>query len=530
MKAYDLSQDKSYHEAVARFGGEEYLEKNYPLIHKVFQNSRKYTQCDSFSLKGTNDTATVGRQDIMTSYLAENSKTPEVPLQQVTHYNFQEQKACVIVDTAIEDENGKVYGSMTNLAENTYTDDLTNDIKGIIMDHPYNLKLKTVITCFTIDPETGSPVAKVSEPIQKDEAVFICSTGSVIKSVEVQDPVNKYPGKSDVTYIVYGNRADQNVSYKYPEVPSPKVIDRKKYAEIWCPYKVVVKLDSHTFWDEKPLSNIDFIMSLESMDPNKYGGGGVCYNNIKNIKTTLSADKKELTIEIAPNWNALLTVNDINLVIGAFKFYACFKIVYNVKIGDTYIHQLATVVTSTDVALSGSTDYVEMVRIRWGCFGRNCILTTPQGQKRMCDLAPGDHVLTVDGTFTRVTSITTGHEQDLINIQLVGHEDVLQLSEAHGIETRRGLIPAGDLKFEDEILTADQTYQPPCFIEKRFYDDMVYNVETEAHSKLVVNGMIVSEKETAIETPGKKETVQQLPKELLAELKQLVEDKNRGRF
>ncbi len=529
MKTYDLLHDKGYQEAVARFGGEEYLKENYPLIHRVFQNSRKYTQCNSFSLRRTNDTATIGRQDIMASYLVENAKTPESPLQQVTHYNFQEQKACVIVDTTIEDESGKVYGSMTNLVENTYANDVTNDIKGIIMDHPYNLKLKTVITSFTIDQETGAPVAKVSEPIQKNEAVLICSAESVIKSVKVHDPVNKYP-KSDVTYIVYGNRPDQNVSYPYPDVPSPKVIGGIKYAEIWCPYKVTVKLDSFTFWEEKPLSTTDFIVSLESMDPEKYGGGGICYNNIKNIKTTLSADKKELTIEISPGWNAMLTVNDINLVIGAFKFYACFKIIYNIKIGTSTMHQLATVITSTDVALTSSTDYVGMIKIRWGCFGKDCIFTTPQGPKKVCDLAVGDHALTVDGSFAKVTNITTGHEQDLINIQLTGHEDVLQLSETHGIETRRGLIPAGDLKFEDEILTADQTYQPPCFIEKRFYDDIVYNVETEAHSKLVVNGMIVSEKETHTEKPGGNETAQQLPKELLAELKQLVEDKNKGRL
>lgn len=32
--------------------------------------------------------------------------------------------------------------------------------------------------------------------------------------------------------------------------------------------------------------------------------------------------------------------------------------------------------------------------------------------------------------------------------------DILQLSDAHGLQTKRGLIPSGDLCFEDELLTA----------------------------------------------------------------------------
>lgn len=533
-KNYDLSQDKDYHEVITKFGGEEYLEENYPFVYKVFQNSRKYSQCKSFSQQETDETMTIGRQDIMTSCLVDNvdSKTggtPEFVLQQQSHFSFRDQKACVIVDSTIADENGKVYGATSNLFENTYSNTTFDNIKGITIDHPYQLTLNTVMTDFTIDPDTGEPIATVHQPIQHDSSVLISSEGSVVDSVKVLDPVNKYSSRTNNTYIVYGKREDQYVSYRYENVPNPKTIGGKKYADIWCPFKVVVKLKSHTFFEAEPLAKTNFTVSLESLEAVKYGGGGVFYNNsFDNIQTSLSADKKELTINLSPDWKALLTVNDINLVIGSFKFYACFKVNYNITIAGRNLTRSTTVIASTDVVFTEASDYVAEIKIRWGCLGKDCILVTPQGPKKVSDLTMGDQVLTACRDYAKVTKIITGHEHDIMNIQLAGHDDVLQLTEAHGIETRRGLLPAGDLTFEDEVLTADKTYHPICYIEKQHYDDVVYNIETETHSMLVVNDMIVSEKETVREKADKCKKEQELPKELLAELRCLVENRNKG--
>lgn len=105
--------------------------------------------------------------------------------------------------------------------------------------------------------------------------------------------------------------------------------------------------------------------------------------------------------------------------------------------------------------------------------------------------------------------------------------DILQLSDAHGLQTKRGLIPAGDLCFEDELLTADGSYQQPFYLSLDTYEDTVYNIETENHAKFFASGIVVSDKENMEYKNVKNEEAQKLPPEFMDELRRLAEEKRR---
>lgn len=530
IKKYNLTQNSDYLDVLTHFGGEAYLKEKFPMMYAAIQKSHE-RNADTAAVPAENG-ETMGLQDILTINLTTpaqgNDKNDEQPLMELySHYNYIQKKAAVVIDTSIVDSEKKPYGGDTYVFEAGYKNDISDAISGIIMDKSYELHGKSDFSSFIMD-KSGVPVLDSFEIREDNISTYIPKGTKVVDSVTPIDPKNSFPQNIAQTYIVYGKRSDNYMSYQYKDVPDPIIIGGQKYASIWCPVKIIIKLNGFIFFHDEPLSNTDFSISLESSEPDKYGGGGIIFNNdFSKITKTLSENDTVLTIELPVDWAAKLTINDINLVIGSFDFRACFKVNYVIDIGGQKVTRMAAITAATNVVLTSSSAYVEPLKIRWGCFGRKSSVQTKTGKKSVADIQAGEYILAADGSYVKVTDITTGHEKSIVTIQLTENGDILQLSDAHGLQTKRGLIPAGDLRFEDELLTADDSYQNPFYLSLDTYEDTVYNIETENHAMFFASGVVVSDKENMEYKNVKNEEVQKLPPEFMDELKRWTEEKRK---
>lgn len=539
-KVYDLAQKQDFKEAVEWFGGEELLRREFPLIYDAIQSGHAYHCSRAVQKNDALNDEIYGRQDIFAVNILENvtqnssDNSPAIPLVE-HHFNYVDEQACVVIDTSVVDADGKRHGGNSYVFDEVYEGTQKEQIEDLYLDGRYELKASTCFSNFTVNQE-GKAVLLNTVKKESKHSILISEGEAVVDKTKVLDPKNAYPKNIAQTYILYGKRNAQNVSYHYKNVPDPQVIGGKKYVNINCPFKVQVNLNKvksegqqkFTFVHNDPLSDVDFSIALESGNPNKYGGGGVFFNNdFKKIKKTLSEDDTVLTLEIPEDWKSKLTVNDLNIVIGEFKFRANFNINYNYKTkAGVVITRMATIIAETDCVITPSSDYVEPLKIQWGCIGRKTKIHTSEGIKPVGEVHIGDRILASDGTFVEVTDMAKGFDNRIVNIQVEGSEDILQVTFAHGVQTKRGVIPACDIVFEDEVKTADGSYRPICFIEWADYEDEVYDIETKGHALFLGSGIVIADKEPLVRVHANTKEKVKMPPEFIEELKRWTKIRN----
>lgn len=93
----------------------------------------------------------------------------------------------------------------------------------------------------------------LSSIITAEDDIHTCVGKKVVDSVTPITPKNGHPDKAAQTLIVYGKRHDALATYTYPDVPDPIIIDGQKYASIWCPVEITIKLNDFTFFHDEPL-------------------------------------------------------------------------------------------------------------------------------------------------------------------------------------------------------------------------------------------------------------------------------------
>lgn len=532
LKRYRLSQETDYAQLMEKFGGEDYLKENFSLLYEAFQRGKEHNLKASVS----DDGEVYGLRDCFQTVIedgvrGQSGDSGDSSLQVESRYNYCNPVACVVVDNTLVDETGKVMGANSFVSTNEYKDQFINKIDGIIADKSYELSTSSTFTSFIVNDD-GQPVVRSIDVASDQSKIYVHGGDAVVKSVVVIAPVNKYKGNIEQTYIVYGNRQDQYVSYRYKDAPNPDERNHKLYTGIFCPFKCEITLnDQYTFYAEKPLASVDFSVSLESADPDKYGGGGVYFNNSGGIKTTLSQNNQVLTVEIPDEWKVSLEVEDVNVRVGAFNFWAQLKVNYPIKIAGQIVPRMTPVIAATEVVINNASAYVDPVRIHWGCMAKDTLLQTPDKIVAVEQLKKGDRVLTITGDYERITNIIPGKSDYMVSIQPEGEQVVLKLTDGHGIMTNRGLIPAGDLRMDDEILMSDGDYRGLSYLAVDFYGDDVYDIETENNSLLVASGMIVAGKGTlkSQNMVRKNKKQPELPKEFLEELKRWCEERNRNR-
>lgn len=106
-----------------------------------------------------------------------------------------------------------------------------------------------------------------------------------------------------------------------------------------------------------------------------------------------------------------------------------------------------------------------------GCFAAGTLLDTPEGQRKIETLQPGDSVYSAAGV-DKVISTTTRIVERLVIVHVDGHAVVS--SDNHPYLTAHGWKRADQLKEEDELVTQDEAMQIlQCGIQAQATDESV---------------------------------------------------------
>ena len=544
----ELTVTQVMDEIMEYFGEENNLKENFPLLHKAIQGypALQETKNPCAGEDVLQNGTLYGRTDILDVNILEdrsqkthdlNKEKDAKPLFSLkSDFNYIKPQSAVLLETKILNSQGTRIGGGCYVFESTNEATKTEIIQNLIAEKGSKVTAKATFTSFTVD-EKGQVVLSGKKEVGSLHPYVYDEGTEVIKSTELIDPVNKHPNDIFQTYIVYGKRPDKYVSYPYENVPDPILIDGIKYANTWCPFNIKVKLNvgteekptGFTFSKNDPLSDVDFKIKLICVNPKVSEGGGIVFNNsFENIETNLSEKDTCLNIRIPNDWKAFMKVNDLNLVVEVFKFEASFNVNCVIPIAGIETKCMASITAATVVVPGSSAVYVEPLKIRWGCLGEKSYIHTPYGKKPVSVIKEGDHVVAADGSIVRITAVSTGYEEQIINLCAEGSEQILQLTDGHGILTGRGLIPACELTFEDTVMTSEGVCRPITFIERTGYHDTVYNIETEGHAMFLASDIVVTDKEAALSMSTVETPNAEAPSEFMGELKRWAESRNKS--
>lgn len=117
-----------------------------------------------------------------------------------------------------------------------------------------------------------------------------------------------------------------------------------------------------------------------------------------------------------------------------------------------------------------------------GCFPGDVRLTLEGGLKKaIADIRPGDRLLNpLTGRVSEIKKMVRGEEKSALR-QIGAADSQVVVTEKHPLFTKRGIIPADQLKSGDEIMTVSRGWQPVLFINVLPIEpnQVVYNVEVD---------------------------------------------------
>lgn len=161
----------------------------------------------------------------------------------------------------------------------------------------------------------------------------------------------------------------------------------------------------------------------------------------------------------------------------------------------TMPYTLGIVVESldTDNADTPTTAIIEPVSIRWGCIGEDTRIRMADGREvPIPQICCGDWVMTPNGT-SPVMNVFRGFEETIVCLETAGGER-LEATGSHPVQTKRGLIPAGELRGGDEVQTEGGGYRPLTALYTKDYQKLVYNLLLEDGNHLFfANGLLTGD-------------------------------------
>lgn len=219
------------------------------------------------------------------------------------------------------------------------------------------------------------------------------------------------------------------------------------------------------------------------------GDAPVCYG--KDCKNAFRIEGNKVYFEFDEDWGTDIDVHRFSAST-KLKLHLVFRVTV---LWNSIPYTLRIVVESldTDIADTSATVIIEPISIRWGCLGKDSLIRMPDGRERpISDIRIGDWVMTPDGGSSWVVNIYCGQEENIICIGTVGGKKLLATA-SHPVQTKRGVVVAGELRGDDEVFTEFGEYEALSELYSQSYQDKVYNLELEQGRYFYANGIMVGD-------------------------------------
>ena len=349
----------------------------------------------------------------------------------------------------------------------------------------------------------------------------------IVDRIILDDPKYKNSSNNNPIIMLYGRDATQNSDYKNADYVGGEYRDNNggdegdKSLKTLMPIKgtIVFKKGYEFLGLTEPTSQISMyrpVISLNSSqvvqyfqdewngnDPNRkmYDAIKDCFKADKDAKNVCNFDLK---INNRVDWKADLKdagryIKDNTRVLD-YQVSAAFRL--DVSDGEL-THHVTLIVQYTDdptvdlyATYSGdSTVYIPAVRVYWGCMAKDSRIRTPEGEKPVSEIEPGDKIMTVDGGCVTVAQVLSSKEDEIYRIKT--DKGSVGLTGGHPILLKGGDEKrASDLQKGDLMLMWEQETARVLEVCPENYNDDVYNLliqESEDGTFLFANGFAVGD-------------------------------------
>lgn len=537
----DFSKKEDRTRFFDRFGGEDFILKNYPAVHKAILDTpaRKVKRKDASAdfVEGDEGIAehfTVQAPGLTNSFNSDmvsnlSSKTNHKSFYLVSDMflKFEHSHPFTFLVGTLENENGRLLSSIASDSDDTV--DMTARVQTPFQDLMYEDDMGYVSCGEYVSIDSDGCFSAVRST--RSAETIVHGKTSIVKNFIITDPIYNHQKQSGDIIMLYARdpTSEETNTWDYKE---PNNAPKNDLVDTLLPLSGSIEVtDTYTI---EGYSDGGFEIGLFYKGESK---PWVTYNHSIKQYFTVSSDKKMITFDLDKDWNCSLDTkrytdgpSAIVLLSASFSIYV--RLVATGKLVPIPVAMMINSTSDTNITLfesEGTTVYIPCISIRWGCFGRNTMIRMANGEEKMiCNIVSGEQIKGIDGEILNIVNVLTGHEDVMIRIETIEGNDIL-LTASHPISTTRGVLKASDVRPNDTMMMESGIPEIVKFAHLCEYNDTVYSLVLNMEKSLLfANGFVAGDYGLQNNMPlQKSEPLVYTPEvnELVTQFKQLIRER-----
>lgn len=376
-----------------------------------------------------------------------------------------------IIDVDSKKEIGRQTLATTNKSELSVDID---DIQTIEKLGVYQLENASKVTF--VDNQGNAHCATVDRVLEG-----YANADDIVASINIQDPIQHSNLDQDLTTVFYAPRTGQS-DYKYD------VRYSTNHVPVMLPYNGTAKLQNGWRLANFDDSNTSDNAVFQGWMYFQYGGSTV-YDNDAGIDYSTNTDWTELSWQVAPDWHNEIVFNGqaTSTMIADVRGTIAFRVAHKDFTQQPMIHIRLS--SDPETITAGETKRINKVGYMWGCFAAGTLIKMADNTFKPIEaITDNDQVWTKNGGVQLVIQRTSGTDDLIYHLKLVGYEEVL-LTRAHPILYQDGPIVIENIQPGDSVMTEDGLV-PVEYCYQSDYSGAVYNITNGSADWLSAHGVL----------------------------------------
>jgi len=255
-----------------------------------------------------------------------------------------------------------------------------------------------------------------------------------------------------------------------------------------------------------------------SKDGNSNTAIKVYYQDMDRNKVQWKFEGDKVSWEFLEDWGDFVPFNNIQC-----SNYLKLEASFNFRTAMGFIRVYIT--SGENPGLTGNYITMEYIDWCWGCLAHGTSIRMADGsEKNIEDIRPGDCLKGLSTPSVRVEGVTDKKTDTIVVIRTSGGS-TLRLTHMHPVETKRGMIPAGELNAADLIRMESGAWEELDWLLTDTAEYKVYELQTGAADSIFANGIVTGGRD--MEKVGKPKEPDAETSVLLQEFRELAESLSR---
>lgn len=490
-----------------KFGGEEYLSKNYPQFYRAYLKTVQAAKEGKLSREQSDGTCSpnllVSAMDSMVkqnnrSNNMINDKNTMLEVGYTTRTHDASTSFCYVTEEIyiIQDDKSKTL--LENCAY-TYND---KEIEHTCITEPLDYAgLDGVVLQGISTREFITNDGYLGAQIKSTETILVNGMNSLIQNITIDKPKSNYNNNPLIFLYNRSASSGENKDYDYNE-------NQVDYHSEDNTVNTLIGISGEVTFSSKAGVTALCGYSMKSDTDNRNllvnNTGAAHYNYTPNelagFFTPAASEeapvRDTLTVkfDFPDDWKCRLDKNVYDSGAKSVNSDLLFSFYYKVEITDEttgakgYYNIPITIKSKSNLqpnekyytSENQTNVYIPPINIRWGCFAADTLIKTPNHtHKKICELIAGDMVMTPMGEQP-IIEIYHGMEKILVSIETINGCKT-KVTKDHPILTKRGVIRAENLRSDDMIKVENGSYAAISKVYEIEYEEKqpVYNIEVQ---------------------------------------------------